>query len=107
MSYLSANQKKVIEQRIEPIRHAIDRLIERHYPDLTLEAAEGIVKAMTILCRLRHNTGDRNTARLVNIESPDSHIVDLDMFEERDLIRVCYDPIADRIRTVFPKAEHD
>jgi hypothetical protein len=103
MSYLSPAQIKALSREREPIRHAMDRLIERHFPEYSEEEAEEMIKVMTTICALRDKTGDRNTAKLVNIESPTSHIVDLDLFEDRELIRVCYDPVDARIKTVFPK----
>lgn len=103
MSHLSPAQIKALSLQRAPIRHAMDRLVERHFPDLNDDEAAEMVKVMTSLCALRDQTGDRNTAKLVNVESPTSHIIDLDMFEDRELIRVCYDPVDARIKTVFPK----
>jgi hypothetical protein len=103
MSYLSPAQVKALSCEREPIRHAMDRLVERHFPQISDDEAAEMIKVMTSLCTLRDKTGDRNTAKLVNVESATSHIVDLDMFEDRGLIRVCYDPVDCRIKTVFPK----
>jgi hypothetical protein len=103
-SYLSPAQVKALAREREPIRHAMDRLIERHFPDLDDDGAADMIKLMQSLCTLRQLTGDRNTAKMVMVENDHSHIIDLDLFEDRELIRVCYDPIECRIRTVFPKA---
>ena len=105
MSYLSPSQQKAIEARRTGKRHAMDRLIQRHFPNMDDDAAEDIIDAMAKLCQLRHQIGDTNTARLVNIENSNSHIVDLDMFEDRGLIRVTFDPTVGRIATVFPNKD--
>ena len=81
----------------------MDRLIERHFPGMSDDEADSMIRMMTSFCTLRDKTGDRNTAKLVNIESETSHIVDLDLFEDRVLIRVCFDPVDCRIKTVLPK----
>jgi hypothetical protein len=103
MSYLSPAQVKALSCEREPIRHAMDRLVERHFPQISDDEAAEMIKVMTSLCTLRDKTGDRNTAKLVNVETDTSVIIDLDLFEERDLIRVCYDPVANVLKTVFPK----
>lgn len=105
MSYLSPSQLKALEQRRVGKRHAMDRLIERHFPTMNDDDAENLIDAMTKLCQLRHQLGDTKTARLVNIETSSSHVVDLDMFEDRGLIRVTFDPMVGRIATVFPKGK--
>jgi hypothetical protein len=104
MSYLSASQTKEVENRRAPYRHAMDRLKERHFPQIDDDEAEDFINMMTSLCMLRIKVGrDTNTAKLVNVETDTSVIIDLDLFEERDLIRVCYDPVANVLKTVFPK----
>ena len=103
MAYLSLRQQKELERRRAPIKHAMERLQERHFPELDDDGAEHFILAMTLLCEGRNRLGDTNSAKLVNIESENSHIVDLDMFEDRKLIRVRYDPVANRIKTVFPQ----
>lgn len=104
MSYLSASQQKVVDERRKPIRHAMDRLKERHFPNIDDDDAEEFIKMMTPLCMLRMKfERDTNTAKLVNVETETSVIIDLDLFEDRQLIRVCYDPVANLIKTVFPK----
>ena len=94
---------KAMDESRKPMQHAMDRLIERHFQDWDENDAATIVMAMTCLCQLRDRVGDRNTAKLVNVESPTSHIVDVDMYDDHYLIRVCYDPVENRIKTVFPK----
>ncbi len=100
---LSPTQLKALDDSRKPMRHAMDRLIERHFPDWDDQYAATAVMAMALLCQLRERTGDRNTARLVSVENATSHIVDVDMYDDHYIIRVCYDPIENRIRTVFPK----
>lgn len=80
----------------------MDRLKERHFPDLDDNAAEELVLVMTDLCRLCHTVGNTKTASLVNVEAENSVIMDLDMFEDRKKIRVCFDPTTKQLRTVFP-----
>lgn len=105
MSYLSPNQQRTIDERREPIRHAMDRLVERHFPEMGDDEAEEMILAMGLLCKLvtHQNRKVTSTGKLVQVESETSHIIDLDMFEDREVIRVCYDPVADVIKTVFPK----
>ncbi len=103
MAHLSKSQQKVITERRKPIRHAMDRLIERYMPDADDEYVEIVITMMTSLCELRAKYSMGQTSKLVSVESPSSVIIDLDMFEDREVIRVCYDPIENRIRTVLPK----
>lgn len=102
MTRLSPQQLKAIEERRKPIRHAMDRLKERHMPEVDDDYAEMVVNMMRDLCELRCRYQMGQTATIVNEEKPDSVIIDLDMYENLEIIRVCYDPIANRIRTVFP-----
>ena len=101
---LSPFQKRAIEKRRRPYRHAMDRLKERHFPDISDDFAETCIEMMTKLCAFRAEFNGGRTTKLVNVEAADSWIIDVDMFEDRHIIRVCYDPINKRIRTVLPKA---
>lgn len=104
MTRLSPSQHRAIEKRREPIRHAMDRLQERHFPNLDDDAAEELVVMMGKLCELAATTGGK-TGKVVNIESDTSVIIDLDIFTDRKKIRVCYNPVDRVIRTVFPEVK--
>ena len=103
MSHLSPSQKKAIVERQKPIRHAMDRLIERHMPEADDKYAEMVIGMMTKLCEFRMQHGMGRTTKIINIEKANSVIIELDIYENVSPILVCYDPMANRIRTVLPR----
>lgn len=104
MSHLSPAQQKKIDERRAPKRHAMDRLRERHFPEVESDAdLELLIDNFTALCTLAWTVGDTKTTKLVNKEAEDSVIFDLDLFKPKSIIRVCYNPVTKLIRTVFPK----
>lgn len=96
---LSPAQRKVLEQKREPYRHAYERLRERHMPDADYE----ILGVLTSLANLAIKLdGPTATSRIVTKEHDESWIVEVDAFEDRQKILIVMNPKTGIPRTILP-----
>jgi hypothetical protein len=96
---LSRAQKKALDAKRAPWKHALERLQERHMPGADYVTLE----VLATLAMGAIDMGGRNlTSRVVTVENAESVVVEVDAFDDRRKILMVMNPLTRVPRTVLP-----